>query len=105
MAHPFQFTLQELKIAIDNLVSTIPEDTKKEANRLYEELLLNEKATQEEIHNAIVNIGKSEYSHRHSYHELVDKDSDKHILETVMSNLNPGLKEKVAQILDSGVNL
>ena len=73
--HPQLAILDEFKIAIDKIPSTIPE-TKTEAEKLHANLLANEQATEEQVHQALVLIGKKVYPHRRAIKELLEKHKD-----------------------------
>ncbi len=70
--HPQLAILDEFKIAIDKLPVTIPE-VKKEAEQLYADLEADQSATEQQVHDALVKIGKQVYPHRKATKELMEK--------------------------------
>jgi len=70
--HPQLSILDEFKIAIDKLPPTIPE-VKKEAEQLYAQLEADTNASEQQVHDAMVKIGKQVYPHRLAIKDLQAK--------------------------------
>ena len=105
MSHPHQYLLQEYKISIDKLVPLTPPEIAEEAKKLYEELSANEAASEKQIRQALVLIGRKEYPYRKAYIELCAKDEEKRLQEEVLKRLEGPILEKVQKMVDSGVHI
>lgn len=95
MPHPHQYLLQEFHIAIQKFVPTVPEDIKEQSFKLYTDLLENESSSEQDIHNALISVGKNEFPHRHAFHELTDSMKDAKQVELLFSKLPAELVEKI----------
>jgi hypothetical protein len=105
MAHPHEYLLKEYRVSIDKLVPLSPPEVKEEAEKIYRELSADENATERQIRQALVYIGKKEYPYRKAYQALCAKDEEKRLQEAALLKLEPSLIEKMKPVLDSGVHL
>lgn len=105
MPHPHQYLLQEFKISIDKLVPLTPSEIVEEAKRLYEELSANEAASEKQIRQALVLIGRKEYPYRKAYLELCANDEEQRLQEEILKRLEGSVHEKVRTMVESGVHV
>lgn len=105
MSHPHEYLLQEYKLSIDKLVPLTPPAVIDEAKRLYDELSSNEAATERQIRQALILIGKKEYPYRKAYMELCAKDEEQRLQTEVMKRLEGPIGDKVKLMIDSGVHV
>ena len=105
MSHPHEYLLQEFKIAIDKLVPLTPPEIVDEAKKLYVELAGNEAATERQIRQALVSIGKKEYPYHKAYLELCAKDEEQRLQAEVLRRLEGETAEKVKKMTDNGVHV
>lgn len=85
--HPQLAILDEFKIAIDKMPMTIPE-VKAEAEKLYAELSADPKATEDQVHDALVKIGKQVYPHRQAIKDLQAKHKIEDVADLVVGNMD-----------------
>ena len=69
MPHPHQSFLDEFQFALNHLVPTISDEIKVQAQKIHDDLLANESASEDEIRQSFFEIGFQEYPHRHAYKE------------------------------------
>lgn len=105
MSHPHEYLLQEYKLSIDKLVPLTPPEIIDEAKRLYNELSSNEAATERQIRQALILIGKKEYPYRKAYLELCANDEEQRLQAEVMKRLEGPVGDKVKVMIDSGVHV
>lgn len=105
MPHPHQYLLQEFKISIDKLVPLTPEDIINEAKKLYDELSANEAATEKQVHDALVYVGRKEFPYRKAYEELCAGDEEKRLQLAIIERLDPKVWEKIHEVTHHGVNV
>ncbi|MEK7105092.1 MAG: hypothetical protein AAB865_00170 [Patescibacteria group bacterium] len=105
MKHPHQAILDEFQYAIDHLVPTVPSGVAEEAKRLHHELSENPEATEAQIHDALVNIGKQEFPYRRAYQEMMEEPSEEKRTALVLDHLEPEVKVKVETVMKDGVTL
>ncbi len=105
MDHPHKYLLEEFKISLDKLVPLTPPEVVEAGMKLYQELLANEAATERQIRQALVYIGRREYPYRKAYTELCSSDEEKRLQAAVFERLEPEVLEKVKAITDSGVHV
>jgi hypothetical protein len=105
MSHPHEYLLKEYGISIERLVPLTPEEIVVEAKRLYEDLSKDEKASERQIRQALIYIGKKEYPYRKAYEALCATDEEMRLQEAALKNIDPAIVEKMKTILDSGVHL
>lgn len=105
MTHPHKALLGEFKYALDHLVPTVPAEVVEEGRRMHQELADNPEASEDQIHDALVKIGKAEFAYRNAYNDMVGKASEAKRVDLVLDHLEPAVKEKVKHLLDSGVAL
>jgi len=75
------------------------------AKQTHTELLGNPEATKDQIHDALVLVGKQEFPYRRAYTEMTGTVSEDHRLELVLEHLEPNVKTKVQSYLGHGVTL
>ncbi len=105
MSHPHQYLLDEYRISINKLVPLTPADVREEAERLYAELAGNEHASERQIQQALVEIGKKEYPYRKAYAALCATDEEKRFEEAAFAKIDAPIAEKVRAVTAHGVHL
>ncbi len=105
MSHPHQYLLQEFKISIEKLVPLTPSEVVEEATRLYAELSANELATEKQIRQALILIGRKEYPYRKAYIELCAGDEEQRLQADILRRLEAPIATKVKKMTDSGVHV
>lgn len=105
MNHPHEYLLQEFKISIDRLVPLTPHDIVEEANSLYERLQLDDKTSERQIRQALIEIGKKEFPYRKAYEELCAQDEERRLQEAALAKLEPEVKAKIEVMTNSGVHI
>lgn len=105
MSHPHEYLLQEFKISIDKLVPLTPNAVTVEAHALHDELAANENATEKQIRDALVYIGKKEFPYRKAYHELCAGDEEQRLQKLVFDRLDTSVSAKVSAVTTHGVHV
>ena len=105
MSHPHEYLLQEFKISIDKLVPLTPPAVVEEAKKLYDELSTNQAATEKQIQQALILIGRKEYPYRKAYIELCAGDEEQRLQAEILNKLEGTIAEKVKTMVDSGVHV
>ena len=105
MPHPHEFLLAEYKISIDKLVPLTPKAVVDEARRLYDELAANENATELQIRQALVYVGKKEYPYRKAYEELCASDEEVRMQRLIFNRLESEVRAKVEAVTQHGVHV
>ncbi|HBO99603.1 MAG: hypothetical protein UU48_C0001G0029 [Candidatus Uhrbacteria bacterium GW2011_GWF2_41_16] len=105
MSHPHQFLLKQFKYAMEHFVPTVPESVQEEAKGLYDRLLANELATEEEVLAALAKVGKGEYPHRHAFWDLTKKAGEVKRIEIILDHLDVSVRSKLEELLETGANL
>ncbi len=105
MTHPHKAMLDEFAYALDHLAPTAPKEIASQGRQRHTALSTNPESTVEQIHDALVTIGKQEFPYRKAYQEMIDKTSDARRVELVLEHLEPEVKNKVQHLLDSAVTL
>ena len=105
MSHPHHYMLEEYKIVLDRLVPLAPQELRDEARVIYERLAQDERATERQIQQALIEIGKKEYPYRKAYEALCAKDEEKRFEQAVFARLNEEFLTKVKQVTDHGVHI
>lgn len=105
MLHPHQSFLDEFKIAIDKLSVGVPVAVREQAVALHAQLAANPDATEEQIHDALVMVGKAEFAYRRAYIDLVGHAGADELKQMVLDHVEPNVKAKIEQYLGNGVTL
>ncbi len=105
MSHSHAYLLQEFKISIDKLVPLTPPEIIEEAEKIYAELSVNPAATEKQISQALILIGRKEYPYRKAYVELCAQDEEKRLQAEILQRLEGTIAEKVKKMVDSGVHV
>lgn len=105
MAHPHEYLLQEYKISIDKLVPLTPSEVISEAEKLYGELSQDESASERQIRQALIHIGKKEFPYRKAYEELCAGDEERRLEAAALQKLDEPVKAKLKPLLENGVHL
>ena len=105
MAHPHQHLLEEFKISIDRLVPLTPADVSIEAHQLYDELAKNEQATEQQIQQALIHVGRKEFPYRKAYVELCASDEEQRMQTLIFDRLEPEVKTKIEAMTQHGVHV
>ncbi len=90
---------------MERLVPLTPPEVLEEAYRLEKELFANEHATERQIHQALVEIGKKEYPYRKAYEALCATDEEKRFEAAAFAKMDPVIQEKVQAVTVHGVHL
>lgn len=105
MSHPHEYLLKEFQISIDKLVPLTPAEVVDEAKRLHEELAANEGASEKQIHDALVYVGRKEFPYRKAYEELCANDEEQRLQKEVFERLEPEVREKIHNVTHHGVHV
>ena len=105
MSHPHQYLLDEYRLSLEKLVPLTPPEVIEEAQRLDKELSGNEHATERQIQQALVEIGKKEYPYRKAYQALCATDEERRLEEAAFAKIDGEIAEKVRAVTAHGVHL
>lgn len=105
MSHPHQYLLEEYRLSVEKLVPLTPQEVIDEAKKLYDELIANESASERQIIQALIHIGKKEYPYRKAYMELCASDEEKRLEDSAYAKLDPELAAKIKKVTEHGVHL
>lgn len=105
MAHPHEYLLKEFKISIDKLVPLTPSEMIAEATKLYEELAADQHATEKQVHDALVYVGRKEFPYRKAYEELCASDEEQRLQLAIKDRLDAKVWEKIHDVTHHGVNI
>jgi hypothetical protein len=105
MSHPHEYLLQEYKLSVDKLVPLTPPAIVEEAQRLYTELSADQAATERQIRQALILIGRKEYPYRKAYLELCATDEEQRLQAEVLQRLDGPVKDKLEQMVASHVHV
>ncbi|MBI1908477.1 hypothetical protein HYS28_03640 [Candidatus Uhrbacteria bacterium] len=105
MPHPHEYLLKEFKISIDKLVPLTPHEVVAEANQLYDELSANAHASEKQIHDALVHVGRKEFPYRKAYEELCANDEEQRLQKLVFDRLDDAVQAKVENVTQHGVHV
>ncbi|MFH1404995.1 MAG: hypothetical protein ABIH21_02760 [Patescibacteria group bacterium] len=105
MPHPHKSLLDEFQYAIDHFAISVPNEVKKEAQKLHDDLLADENADENKIQKVLFEIGLKTYSPRMAFHELSHNDTEEKVKAIVLDHVDRPVSEKLKLHLDSGVRL
>jgi len=105
MSHPHEYLLKEYAIAIERLVPLTPEPIIEEAKKLYETLAADENASERQIRQALIYIGKKEYPYSKAYEALCAGDEETRLQAAALQKIDAEIVGKMKPALDSGVHL
>ena len=105
MSHPPRIFAQGVQISIDKLVPLTPPAVIDEAKKLHEELAGNEAATEKQVHDALVYVGRKEFPYRKAYEELCAGDEEQRLQKDVFERLEPEVREKIHNVTHHGVHV
>lgn len=105
MPHPHQHLLDEYRISIDKLVPLTPAAIVDEAKRLYADLAGDENASETQIAQALIYVGRKEFPYRKAYEELCASDEEQRLQALVFDRLEPEVKAKVESMTQHGVHV
>lgn len=105
MSHPHQYLLDEYRLSLQKLVPLTPPEVIEEAHRLEKELSENEHATERQIQQALIEIGKKEYPYRKAYEALCATDEEKRFEAAAYAKMDPVIAEKIKAVTSHGVHL
>ena len=105
MDNQHAYLLQEFKISIDKLVPLTRLEVIEEAHKIYTELSTNPGATEKQIQQALILIGRKEYPYRKAYVELCAQDEEKRLQAEILQRLEGTIAEKVKTMVDNGVHV
>lgn len=105
MPHPHEYLLKEFQISIDKLVPLTPPEVVLEAKNLHDELAADPNASEKQIHDALVYVGRKEFPYRKAYHELCASDEEQRLQLAVKDRLDPAVWEKIHDVTHHGVHV
>lgn len=105
MEHPHEYLLKEYKISLDKLVPLTPPEVIAEAQKLYEELSNNPAASELQIEQALIHVGKKEYPYRKAYEELCSSDEEQRLQKEVFQRLEAEVTNKIKKVTNNGVHV
>lgn len=105
MPHPHEYLLKEFRISIDKLVPLTPSSIVEEANALYAELSADENATEKQIHDALVYVGRKEFPYRKAYQELCAGDEEQRLQQAVFDHVDEAVHAKLESVTQHGVHV
>ncbi|MCR4312443.1 MAG: hypothetical protein NUV56_04120 [Candidatus Uhrbacteria bacterium] len=105
MAHPHEHLLEEYNISIDRLVPLTPKEIITEAKSLYDDLAANENATEKQIQQALIYVGRKEFPYRKAYEELCANDEEQRLQKLVFDRLEADVKTKIESMTQHGVHV
>lgn len=105
MSHDHQYLLDEYRLSLQKLVPLTPPEVIEEAHRLEKELSENEHATERQIQQALIEIGKKEYPYRKAYEALCATDEEKRFEAAAYAKMDGAIAEKVKAVTSHGVHL
>lgn len=105
MLHPHEYLLKEFQISIDKLVPLTPQEVVAEARKLHDELSADENATEKQVHDALVYVGRKEFPYRKAYEELCASDEEQRLQQQVFERLEPAVREKIHNVTHHGVHV
>ncbi len=105
MPHPHEYLLKEYALSIEKLVPLTPEPIIAEAKKLHETLSADENASERQIRQALIYIGKKEYPYRKAYESLCASDEEMRLQEAALKKIDTEIVAKMKPALDSGVHL
>lgn len=105
MSHPHEYLLKEFQISIDTLVPLTPQAIVDEAKLLHAELAANEAATEKQVHDALVHVGRKEFPYRKAYEELCAGDEEQRLQQLVFDRLDATVKAKLEDMTKHGVHV
>ncbi len=105
MDHPQQRLLDEFSRVIEHLVPLTPENIKEEAVQWLVELSRNPHATERQIHQALIALGKKEFPYRKAYEALCGTDEEQRFSEAVFHHLPHDLADRIREITKHGVHI
>ncbi len=95
--HPHQAFIDELKIAVKELVPTTPAELIQEAKEILSNLEKNPSVTSENIHKAMTEIGQKEYPYRKAYHDMCDGDAETRLKKLIYERIDEEVKRKIEE--------
>jgi dipeptidase len=104
-SHPHQYLLDEYRASVEKLVPLAPLEVREEAEKLYDELAQNEHATERQVRQALIAIGKKEYPYRKAYQALCATDEEKRLEAAAFAKIDPVIAEKIRAVTTHGVHL
>jgi hypothetical protein len=100
--HPHKYTLDLLKIALDQLPETVPSDFVEAAFKDYEKFAENMAADPVMIEAKIAEVGKYSWSYRKAFIDLYEKYGKTREEEIFREKLTPDLREKYSGWIKTG---
>ena len=103
--HPHQYAIGEFQVAINRLVPTVPNEIKEKAQKMHDEMYKNVDITEEEIHTALIDIGKQIYAHRQAFYEVTSEHFVQVQRKHVFKRLGVELGGKMRDHLSPGAKI
>ncbi len=100
--HPHAFTLQLLGMAIQNLPPSFPGARADHFRTLLDRCVGDVQCSYDEIHEAIVDLGKESWSERMAYQEMYDRYGRASEEAYLLENLDKGIREKYEKFVHEG---
>lgn len=95
MLHRHQYALGEFQVAINNFVPLIPEDVRREAQEKHNKLLADPLASEQQINEAMISVGKREYPYRNAFAEVTGPIAPRTRFEHAVRALPADVAEKL----------
>lgn len=100
--HPHAYTLELLRLAIEKLPPTFPEESRQRYRQLLDGFLANPAVPYAMIHDSIVRLGRESWAYRRAYEDMYRQygrsSEEAHLLE----NLDAGIREKYERFIHEG---
>ncbi|MBI4256843.1 hypothetical protein HY626_02185 [Candidatus Uhrbacteria bacterium] len=105
MPHPHASMLDEFQFAIKHFVPTLPSPIKAQAQKIYDDLSINDALDEAAIKHAFYTIGIKEYPYRRAYQELTSSTAAQMLVQMVLEHVDETVRGVIKPHLDAGVSL
>lgn len=100
--HPYAYTLELLKLAIDRLPPTFSDEKRRAFQKRLDHFLKNPGEKYENITMTIAELGKQSWPYRKAYEEMYARYGRSSEESFLHENLDHGVREKYAQFIHEG---
>lgn len=97
--------LDEFQFAIKHFVPTLPSPIKAQAQKIYDDLSINDALDEAAIKHAFYTIGIKEYPYRRAYQELTSSTAAQMLVQMVLEHVDETVRGVIKPHLDAGVSL
>lgn len=105
MPHPHQSMLNEFQYGIKHFVPILPSPIKEEAQRIHDDLAVNDAVDEAAIKHAFYTIGIKEYPYRRAYQEFTGSTAQQMLIKMVLEHVDETVRGVIKPHLDEGVSL